>query len=204
MFKHAVKVSLSAAVLCWSALAGAQDMGPKEVVQQTSDQVIQVLSENKQAIADNPRKAAELVGDIVLPRFDFELMSRFVLARNWNTASESQREAFTEEFKQLLVRTYASSLTEYSGETVEVLPVQGDLEKGRVTVKTEIVRPDGPKIPIDYSMRKVSDGWKVYDVTVEGVSLVQNYRGSFATEVRNKGIDGLIEQLKERNARGGG
>ncbi|PWG65197.1 MlaC/ttg2D family ABC transporter substrate-binding protein [Spiribacter halobius] len=185
-------------VLGSGAMADAGD--PRDMVRETTREVLTALDENRERIEGDPRAVYELVGDIVLPRFDFELMSRFVLARNWRTASEAQREQFTEAFRQLLVRTYARALAEYSGEEEVRIPSQRiDTSRDRVTVKTEIVQPGGPPIPVDYTLLRQEDDWRVFDVTIEGVSLVQNYRSQFDGVVRREGMDALIEQLASRN-----
>jgi phospholipid transport system substrate-binding protein len=175
---------------------------PDELVQQTTREVLELLRESGQEIEQNPKKVFDAVRALVLPHFDFELMGRFVLARNWQQATVEQQQRFTEEFRELLVRTYGTALAEYSGQEVRFPPMNADLERGRATVPMEIVQPDGPAIPLSYSLYRTDDEWKVFDVTVDGVSLVQNYRSTFATEVQRNGIDGLIKRLAERNAQG--
>lgn len=196
---------LLALSLAWSAGAGARDADdPREMVRDTTREVLAALEDNRDAIEDDPREVFQLVGDIVLPRFDFEIMSQLVLARHWRGASEAQRERFTEEFRRLLVRTYARALAEYSGEEEVRFPAQRiDPERERVTVRTEIVRPDGPAIPVNYALRRTDGGWQVFDVDIEGVSLVQNYRSQFDGVARREGVDGLIERLAERNREAG-
>lgn len=184
------------------AAAAQTPTPPDELVKQTTREVLEVLRENEQAIEQNPERVFDAVQKLVLPHFDFELMSRFVLARNWQQATPEQQQRFTEEFRQLLVRTYGTALAEYSGQEVRFPPMNADLERGRATVPTEIVQPDGPAIPLSYSLYRTDDEWKVFDVSVDGVSLVQNYRSTFATEVQRNGIDGLIKRLAERNAQG--
>jgi len=184
------------------AMADAGD--PRDMVRETTREVLAALDENRERIEGDPRAVYQLVGDIVLPRFDFELMSRFVLARHWRSASEAQRERFTEAFRQLLVRTYARALAEYSGEEEVRIPAQRiDTSRDRVTVKTEIVQPGGPPIPVDYTLLRQGDAWRVFDVTIEGVSLVQNYRSQFDGVVRRESMDALIEQLASRNREAG-
>lgn len=184
--------------------AGADTPGPEALVKQTTHDVLEVLEKHKEEIHSDPTKVAGYVRDLVIPHFDFALMSRFVLARAWQSASEDQRKAFTKEFKQLLIRTYGKSLAEYSGQKVNFPPMQSDPSRGRVTVPTEVEQQDGPTIPIDYSLYKTDSGeWKVFDVVIDGVSLVQNYRSSFASKIDRSGMDALIKQLRERNAQRG-
>lgn len=186
-------------VLNLGVLRAAEQPGPAQLVKQTTEQVLRVLQERRDELAQNPQPVHDIVRDIVLPHFDFELMSRFVLAQNWRTASEEQRRRFVEEFRELLVRTYATSLAEYSGQTVEYKPMNGEPERGRVTVRTEVIQPAGPAIPVDYNLHDRDGAWKVFDVVIDGVSLVQNYRGSFNSEIRRNGMDALLESLSQRN-----
>jgi len=192
-------------VLAWGSAASAQDAGdPRDMVRDTTRQVLAALEENSDRIEGDPRAVFGLVGEIVLPHFDFEIMSRLVLARNWRSASPEQRERFTEEFRRLLIRTYANALAEYTGqEDVRFPPQRIDPGRERVTVKTEIVRPSGPAIPVNYALRRTGGDWQVFDVDIEGVSLVQNYRSQFDGVVRREGVDGLIERLAERNREAG-
>jgi phospholipid transport system substrate-binding protein len=133
---------------------------------------------------------------------DFEAMAKLVLGKHWRTATSEQRSRFVGEFKALLIRTYRTSLAEYSDEKVSFLPFrEGEQPEKLATVRSEIIRGNGPSIPINYSLRyKKDDGWKVYDIGIEGVSLVTNYRSSFAREINQNGMDYLIESLHRRNA----
>ncbi|MDR9406873.1 MAG: ABC transporter substrate-binding protein [Spiribacter sp.] len=189
-------VGLALAIGCVvPSLAAAASEPPRVVVEQTIQQVLDTLEENAAVIDDNPDAVEALVADIVLPRFDFELMSRFVLGQHWRQADSVQREAFTAAFRDLLVRTYISAIDEYSGEDVQVPAQRIPDDADRVSVQTEIVRPDGPSIPVAYALFLRDEQWKVFDVTVEGVSLVQNYRAQFSDIVRADGLDELIERV---------
>ncbi|MDZ7808811.1 MAG: ABC transporter substrate-binding protein [Arhodomonas sp.] len=200
MFARIITALMLLAVL---APAPAEEpQSPEDLVRETTREVRAVLEAHREEIADDPTLVYEYVADLVLPKFDFELMSRFVLGRHWNDASEAQRERFVREFRGLLIRTYGTSLAEYSGEEVNFPPMQSDPERGRVTVPTEVIQPDGPEIPVNYSLFRNDAGeWRVFDVTIEGVSLIQNYRSSFGTKVRREGLDALIEELAQRNRR---
>lgn len=194
---------LIAAVLMATSLATAQAATePEELVKSTTDQVLATLEANREQIEKDPQAVIELVKGIVLPKFDFDLMSRLVLARHWRSASPEQQQRFTEEFRQLLIRTYGTSLAQYSGQKVNYLPMQAAPEKGRATVRMEILQSDGPAIPVSYQLRESKGEWKVFDVVIDGVSLVQNYRTSFASDIQNRGLDALIQRLAERNQSG--
>jgi phospholipid transport system substrate-binding protein len=142
----------------------------------------------------------ELVEAKILPNFDFTKMTRLAVGKGWRQASPEQQQTLIMEFKNLLVRTYGTSLTQYKNETVEFKPLKMEPDATDVTVKSQINRAAGGQpIAVDYSMEKTASGWKVYDVSIEAVSLVTTYRGSFADEVQRKGIEGLIASLQQKN-----
>jgi phospholipid transport system substrate-binding protein len=176
---------------------------PQEVVQETSARMIDALRKNSATLRQDSSRIYELVDQIVLPNFDFELMSRWVLGRAWQQATPEQRRRFTEEFRTLLVRTYAKALLEYSDEDIRVPPQPSVADGNEATIRTEVRPKTGQSIQINYSMHLNNDAWKVYDVTVDGVSLVTNYRGTFVSQIRNSGIDAVIADLQQRNARSG-
>ncbi|MDS4069471.1 MAG: ABC transporter substrate-binding protein [Candidatus Competibacter sp.] len=176
---------------------------PQEVVQETSARMIDALRKNSATLRQDSSRIYELVDQIVLPNFDFELMSRWVLGRAWQQATPEQRRRFTEEFRTLLVRTYAKALLEYSDEDIRVPPQPSAADGNEATIRTEVRPKSGQSIQINYSMHLNNDAWKVYDVTVDGVSLVTNYRGTFVGQIRDSGIDAVIADLQQRNARSG-
>ena len=137
-----------------------------------------------------------------MPYFDFEKMSKLALGKNWRQLDNEQRVKFVEEFRLLLIRTYSTAMLEYTNEEIRLLPFRDDVSRKRVTVPMEVVQPAGPPIPMSLALYENDDNaWKVYDVKIDGVSLVTNYRSSFATQIRNKGVDNLISDLADRNAK---
>lgn len=194
---------LGLGLLLMAGAVQAQVSEPEALVRETTDRVLQALEQNKERLKNDPQAVQALVSEIVLPHFDFELMSRLVLARSWREASADQRQRFVNEFRQLLIRTYGTSLSQYSNQKVEYLPSQPDPDPKRATVRTQIRQSDGPPVPVVYQLRQTKDGWKVFDVVIEGISLVQNYRTSFAAEIRQGGLDALIQRIQERNSRPG-
>lgn len=184
-----------------SSLVGAAVKPPQEVVQDTSARMFDALRKNSATLRQDSSRIYELVNQIVLPNFDFELMSRWVLGRAWQQATPEQRRRFAEEFRTLLVRTYAKALLEYSDEDVRV-PPQPPASGNQITVRTEVQPKTGRPIQINYSMNLGDQGWKVYDVTVDGVSLVTSYRSTFASQIRSNGLDAVIADLQQRNAQG--
>lgn len=173
-----------------------------DLVKETTEQMLAALRKEEQTIQQHPERLYDLVSDIVLPHFDFEVMARSVLGKYWNRANAEQRQRFMEEFRNLLVRTYAGSLAEYSGETVNFLPLRPGSSQDEVTVRTEIQQKSGFPIPVDYELRYGEDGWKVVGVTIDNLNLVLNYRTSFGNEIRQKGLETTIENLAARNREG--
>ena len=189
---------LMLASLAASAVQATTEITPQELVRDTSSRMLSALRSDRDKIENNPGHLYELVAEIVLPYFDFERMSQWVLGKNWRTASPKQRAQFVEQFRGLLVRTYGHALSDYADEKIIYLPFSNNENSRTVTVRTEIEQ-GGSTIPINYSMYNSQDGWKVYDVAISGVSLVTNYRSTFANIIRGEGMDSLIEQLIERN-----
>jgi len=176
---------------------------PQDMVEQTAEQMLSKLRDERKVIDQHPGRIYELVNQIVLPHFDFERMSSWVLGKYWRRATPEQRKAFEEQFRTLLVRTYAKSLSSYTDNKITYLPFRGTLEQTDVKVRTEVDQPGGFPIPIDYDLYLKGDEWKVYDVTIDGVSLVTNYRTTFANQIRQNGLDKLISSLDERNKQEG-
>jgi len=180
--------------------AGATAVDPLDLVRQTADEVLAEVKERKQELTESPGRIYGLVEDVVLPRFDFERMSMLVLGKHWRTASEEQRAEFVVQFRELLVRTYASALLNYSDQEIRYLPVRQVEGAQEVTIATEVSSEGAPKIPISYALYADGETWKVFDVTIDGVSLVSNYRTTFASQIRRYQLDGLIAKLAERNS----
>lgn len=193
-----MKSVLAIMLLSFAGLVLAET-APDVMVKTTADEVLAVLRKDKDIQAGDQRKVYALAEEKILPHFDFERMSRMVLGKYWSKASKEQQDAFVQEFRSLLVRTYSSALSKYRNQTIEYKPLRSQPGDTDVTVKTQIVQPGGQPIPIDYSLAKGPDAWMVYDVVIEGVSMVTNYRGQFSTEVRASGMEGLIQKLSEKN-----
>lgn len=180
------------------ALAAAQE-APDALVKRTTDELLAIVKTDKDLAAGNRDKVVALAEEKVLPHFDFERMTRLAVGRNWNQASDAQKQALVKEFRTLLVRTYSSSISAYRNQTIDVKPTRLAAGDKDATVRTAVIQQGGPPIPIDYSMQKTDAGWKVYDVVIDGASLVTTYRGTFNDQVQKGGIDGLLKTLQERN-----
>jgi phospholipid transport system substrate-binding protein len=172
---------------------------PDALVKRVADELLTIIKSDKEVQSGNSAKVVELAEQKVLPHFDFERMTRLAVGRNWAQATDAQKQALIKEFRTLLVRTYSSSLSQYRDQTIEVKPARVGAQDKDAVVKTAVIQRGGPPIPIDYSMEKAESGWKVYDVVIDGASLVTTYRGTFNDQIQRGGIDGLVKALQERN-----
>ena len=176
---------------------------PDVLVKNVTNEVLDIVRKDKDIQSGNTKKAIELVEAKVLPHFNFMRMTQLAMARDWRQANAAQQKTLTDEFRMLLVRTYSKALTEYKNQTIDFKPFALKPADTEVRVRTEIKQSGaGKNIELDYFLEKSPAGWKVYDIEVGGISLVTNYRESFASEVRNNGIDGLIKTLQAKNKSG--
>jgi phospholipid transport system substrate-binding protein len=171
---------------------------PAAVVRDTAERVLDSLRSDRARYQDD-QALFQLVRDVVFPRLDRERTAQWVLGANWRTATPAQREQFIAEFSDLLLRTYGTALRQYDSEKLNYLPAQVPAGADRVTERTEIIRPDGPKVSVDYLLTNRSGEWKVYDVIIENVSLVVTYRSEYSAIIKRDGMDGLLKQLADRN-----
>lgn len=170
---------------------------PQELVVQTADKMMAKLKEEKDVIKKQPDKVYDLVNEIVLPHFDFELMAKRVLGKYWRSATGKQRAEFINAFRGVLVRTYANRLTEYTDYKINYLPMRPDPDQDKATVRSEIDQPGRTPVAVDYRLILNGKDWKVFDVAIEGVSLVTNYRSTYANEIDRGGLDSLIEKINK-------
>jgi phospholipid transport system substrate-binding protein len=178
----------------------AAEITPPDVLAKTvTEEVLVLIRGDKELQAGHPTKVAELIETKVAPHFNFTGMTQLAMGRNWNQASPQQKKALTAEFRTLLVRTYTTAFTQYRNQSVEYRPLRLAPNDTDVVVKSLIKQPGGQPVAVDYRMEKADSGWKVYDVKIEGISLIENYRNTFNSEVQKSGIDGLIKALAEKN-----
>lgn len=188
-------------VVLFSIASPAEAMSdPADIVRATTEEILTRVEADRAHLEEDQAALFALVDEIVLPNFDFERMSRWVLGKYWRQATPDERVQFVREFKRLLVRTYANALFNYNGEELKVQPVASSDDAKTVTVRTELVRSGSGSIPVFYKMHSRDGRWKVFDVMVDGVSMVSTYRSSFATEVQRGGVSGLIDTLLAKNA----
>ena len=206
IFNRMQKTVFASALVLIAALAApftlAQDVAPDVLLKAAILEVIATIRQDKDIQAGNPAKVAGLVETRILPLFDFTRMTQIAMARNWRLATSEQQKALTTEFKTLLVRTYSTALSSYRDLVIEfkrLRPASGDTE---VTVKAVMKQPGSQPLTVDYDMEKTAAGWKVYDIKIDGVSLITTYRETFAGKVREGGVDGLIKSLSDKNRQG--
>jgi phospholipid transport system substrate-binding protein len=180
--------------------ARAQDIAPDALAKKVTDEVLTILRSDKDIQSGNRSKVYDLVEAKVLPHFNFTRMTRLAVGAPWRQASAAQQQNLTNEFRSLLVHTYASAFTQYRDQLIEYRPLKMQPADAEVTVQSRIKQSGGgDPIEVNYSMEKTDQGWKVYDVVIAGVSLVQNYRSTFNSEIQKNGIDGLIASLTAKN-----
>ena len=187
--------------LLLSAAVSATLANPLDLIKETTDQVLSQIAGQREQLRADPGKVYELVNETVLPRFDFEYMSQLVLGRYWARASVEQKSEFVQQFRELLVRTYATTLLNYADQEISYMPLRMVSGATDATVSTKVVGGGAPPIPINYSLYQKQGEWKVYDVVIDNISLVSQYRTSYAAHVKRYKMDGLIQQMKKLNER---
>ncbi len=190
----------SGLLLGGSLLARADVLEPDVLIKNTVQDVLAIIKQDKEIKKGNQQKLLALVNDKVLPHFDFTHMTRLAVGKAWRTATPEQQQALEGEFRQLLIRTYTKAFTVYNDQQVEVKPLKKENGATEATVRTLIRVPSGQPIPVDYDLKKTDNGWKAYDLVIEGVSMVTSYRSTFADQIKQGGIDSLIKTLAEKNA----
>ncbi len=179
--------------------ASGQELAPDALVKTVTQDVIAVIKQDKEIQSGDRKKTIALVEEKVLPHFNFTRMTALAMGANWRKATPEQQQALVNEFRTLLVRTYSTALSAYRNQVIEVKPLRAKPGDTEVVVRSEVKQSGTEPVTIDYSMEQTPNSWKVYDVTVGGVSLVTTYRDAFANEVRNVGVDGLIKALADKN-----
>jgi phospholipid transport system substrate-binding protein len=183
--------------ICTSA--GSSPPEPEALVRKITSEVLHELKSDQALQAGDKAKAIALAEKKILPHLDFAEATRFVMGRSWARASDEQRRRLVAEFRRLLVRTYANAFHGYGGQAMEVLPVRMHPQDTEVTVRNRYLRPGAPPVMVDYAMHKTPEGWKIFDVAVEGISMLMVYRAEFAEALRRSGVDDLIQGLAEKN-----
>ena len=183
-----------------AAQVAAQPLAPDALARSVTDDVLAVIRADKDLQAGNQKKVLDLVEAKVLPHFGFASMTQLAMGRNWRQANTEQQQRLIAEFRTLLVRTYTTAFTQYRNQTVDYKPLRVAAGDTDVVVQSLVKRASGAPVAVDYNMEKTDAGWKVYNVKIEGISLVETYRNTFNTEIQKNGIDGLIKSLAEKNS----
>lgn len=196
------KFLVGAFLYIFVATANAE-VAPDVLVKQTADEVLTIIKNDKEIQAGNKQQLYALVEAKILPNFDFDRVCRMVLGKSWRSATPEQQASFQKEFRSLLLRTYASALGKYKDQVIEYKPLRMEGDAKSASVKTQILQPGGQPVAVDYDLIKSTNGWKVYDIVIESVSLVTNYRSQFSNEIRLNGLDSLNKKLEEKNKSAG-
>jgi phospholipid transport system substrate-binding protein len=177
--------------------ANASALTPQQLVENSAKRMLQELDANRPMYKADPSKLDALVGNVLLPNFDTEYSARLVLGQSWRTATPEQRKRFVDAFYHSLLRNYGAALIDFTGDRFVVLPYKGDPGDTTATVRTEVKKSTGDKVPVNFSLRKTPDGWKAWDVVIEGISYVKSFRTDFASEIQQKGLDDVISRLEK-------
>lgn len=178
------------------ASANADEQSPQEVIESAVQQLADTMDGRQEELAANRQSLYVLIDEILLPRFDRKYAAQLVLGKNWKTADEAQRERFIEAFYQALVRRYADGVLEFEQERVKVLPFRGDLTKKRTKVKSTVQLNDGSKVAVDYELVSRDSGWLMFNIVIEGISYVRNFRAEMDSEIRVSSLNAVIERLE--------
>ena len=197
-------LTLLAPVATGAALAADAIPGPapQELIETTSRKLLEALDADRELAKKDPSRVRKLVDEILLPHFDSDYSARLVLGKHWRNATPEQQKRFIAAFYQSLLRNYGSALAEFTADRMTVLPFRGDLASGTAIVRTEVKRSNGQRVPVNYTLRGTPAGWKAWDVTIEGISYVRNFRNDVGAEVDQKGLPAVIERLETENKNG--
>jgi phospholipid transport system substrate-binding protein len=176
--------------------AAADASDPSKLIEDCAQRMLKDLDAHRAEYRKDPSKIHKLVDEVLLPHFDTQYAARLVLGKHWREASQDQRQRFIDAFYKSLLENYGSALADFTADRMRVLPYQGDADADHATVRTEVKRSDGTRVPVNYSMRKTEEGWKAWDVTIEGISYVKNFRTQYGAEIEQNGLDAVIKRLE--------
>jgi phospholipid transport system substrate-binding protein len=184
----------------WLSAAAHAQSSPNDVIQEAADLLDKALEGREDELAANRQELYEVINEILLPRFDRTYAAQLVLGPHWKTASKTQRQQFIDAFYRNLLQKYADGVLDYDQSRIEILPFRGDLAKPRVIVKTMVRLDDGTKVPVDYNLAKRDAGWLLFDVSIEGISYVRNFRVEMNAEIQQSGLDAVIARLQRETS----
>lgn len=185
--------------------AAPNTLGPQELIEDSAKRMLTELDANRAMYTKDSAKLDSLVANVLLPNFDSEYAARLVLGQTWRTATAEQRKRFVDAFYHSLLRNYGNALVNFTADRFVILPYRGDPADTTATVRTEVKKSSGEKVPVNFSLRRTESGWKAWDVVIEGISYVKSFRTDFASEIQQKGLDEVIARLeKEGTVRASG
>lgn len=190
-------VAMVATFVTLGAANAADEPGPKELIEASAQKMLKELDANRAAYRKEPKRVHQLVDEVLLPHFDTTYAARMVLGKHWRTATADQRQRFIGAFYQSLLENYGSALLEFTADKLVVLPFKSEPNATSATVRTEVKTSSGTRVPVNYTMRKTESGWKAWDVTIEGISYVRNFRTDFGAEIDQRGLDAVIQRLEK-------
>lgn len=177
--------------------ASAQSEDPSKLVEDVANGMLKDLDADREAYRKDPQKLSAMIEKRLLPVFDTQYSAQLVLGKHWRSATPEQRERFVQAFYQSLLKNYGSALAEFTGDRLKVFPSQLDPNSKNATVRTEVKRSNGQKVPVNYTLHKTDQGWKAWDVVIEGISYVKSFREDFGAEIDQKGLDAVIERIEK-------
>ena len=198
----AILFATIAAFAMQTRAAGVPGPGPQQLMEQVSRDLLRELDASREAMRQDPSKLRALVDEYLLPHFDTDYAGRLVLGTHWRTATPEQRQRFIDAFYKSMLAAYGDAILEFTADRLTILPFKGDPNATTATVRTEVKRSNGTPVPVNYSLRATPQGWKAWDVTIEGISYVRNFRTDFGAEIDQKGLDAVIKRLESQNAAG--
>ena len=194
------RLALLVLAASWLPVAAAQTAvpgpEPQALMEQTAQRMLDALDADREGFRKEPSRVNAIVDEILLPHFDTQYSAQLVLAKHWRGATAAQRERFVQAFYHSLLNKYGAALAGFTADRMTLLPFRGDLASGRATVRTEVTTDDGTRVPVSYSMRATPQGWKAWDVTIEGISYVKTFREDLGAEIDQRGLEAVIARLE--------
>ncbi len=193
-------LAAAAAPATAGAAAPAASLGPEQLVAASAQRMLTELSAHRSMYAKDPAKLDHLVATVLLPNFDTQYAAQLVLGPTWRSATPQQRTEFVSAFYHSLLHNYGTALVDFTANRFKILPYRGSPNATEATVRTTVMRENGEKVPVDFRLHRTPEGWKAWDVVIEGISYVQSFRTDFASEIDQKGLQEVIERLQRQNA----
>ncbi len=193
-------VAVAATATATPVRAAVDASGPSQLIESAANIMVQEIAARRAEFRKDPKKLYSLVDEVLLPHFDVSHAAKLVLGKHWQTASPEQRKRFVDAFYKSLLHNYGDALVDFTGDRIKVLPYKGDPAATSASVRTTVKRSSGEQVPVNYSLRRTPDGWKAWDVVIEGISYVKSFREDFGAEIDQKGIDAVIQRLETQSA----